>query len=74
MQITALFHLLALTSIVSAAPAPAPEAELDLVSRSPPTKLPSTIHGFPPKDWECKTSQKKDTSKLLTHITPSTLF
>ncbi|KAH7397152.1 hypothetical protein BKA66DRAFT_546219 [Pyrenochaeta sp. MPI-SDFR-AT-0127] len=59
MQITNLFfYILTITSAVYAAPTP-----VDIAVRSPPTDLPSTIHGFPPKDWECKTSQTKDTTR-----------
>jgi hypothetical protein len=64
MQLTnVFFSVLAITSAVSAAPTPS-----NLVVRTPPTLQVDTIHGFPPKDWECKTSQTKDTSmySLLT--------
>ncbi|KAF2133092.1 hypothetical protein P153DRAFT_353510 [Dothidotthia symphoricarpi CBS 119687] len=57
MQLSNLFYyVLATAAAVSAIPTP-------LDARSPPTDIPSTIHGFPPKDWVCKTSQTKDTTR-----------
>ncbi|KAK2612308.1 hypothetical protein QQS21_001734 [Conoideocrella luteorostrata] len=59
--IRATLSLLAAATVISAAPTPVENAP-----RSPPTKLPSTIHGYPPKDWECKTSQTKPTTVTFT--------
>lgn len=59
----ATFSLLAAATVISGAPTPVEDAP-----RSPPTKLPGTIHGYPPKDWECKTSQNKPTSKDIRFI------
>ncbi|KAH3938910.1 hypothetical protein HBI56_235510 [Parastagonospora nodorum] len=57
--------LLAVTTSVCATPTPVDNfpTTLQVVARSPPTKLPSTIKGFPPKDWKCKLTQKNDKSQ-----------
>lgn len=61
MQLNSVFvQFLAVLSVASALPAPS-KTEIDI--RSPPTQRPQSIGGFPAKDWKCKTSQKKDTSK-----------
>ncbi|KAH3959053.1 hypothetical protein HBI17_204030 [Parastagonospora nodorum] len=59
--------LLAVTTSVCATPTPVDNVPttLQVVARSPPTKLPSTIKGFPPKDWKCKLTQKNDKTQTF---------
>ncbi|KAH7074147.1 hypothetical protein FB567DRAFT_536874 [Paraphoma chrysanthemicola] len=66
MQLTnVFFSALAVLSAVSAAPTPidVSPTSVELEARAPPTLKVEEIEGFPPKDWECKTSQTKDTTR-----------